>query len=821
MTTIMLSNNNLSGEFPEAVLNMTQLWHLDLSNNNFYGTIPNRVGEFYLKQLFLSSNKFTGSIPPSLLNSTSIQNLMLNNNLLSGPIPPITATSLLQLNLGGNLLEGPFPETLCQLKDLTYLNLGRNSLSGELPSCIGNMTSLYLLDISYYQFSGNLPNISANMQQLLAKQNKFNGCFPSVHGNATNLLVLDVSYNNLSCPLSIFLNSYITKHEYGVTLIELMLSNNHFYGNLQDTESIFQFFSLLSILDLSNNNLTGYIPYGMGSLPLNVLYLENNQLKGINGKLPSFLIVEQSSADVFFDYHFQCNSITNQFGGRVVIDPSYYNYANCTCVAGYFGTPPNCYMCPLGAICGAGGSGFECPSNQFKTSDGCYPCPLDAICDGTENVVSKDGYWIYHYNNTYEAYHCPYGFCLEGNKCSEGRKVTSVLCGECEEGLYSWGTTCTKCDGVNWGLLFGILFLVWLFVLFQHWLVQRPGRGDIKIFLFFLQAATLVITYENNVWTVIMATFSFRSVNTFNLCLAPMDYYEQIIAWLFLPLVCLFVLWLTTLGVIIYKKAKKMTLDEDFYTPYIRTAVALVLFSIVSVVQQALSLLTCYEVGELMVVATQPSISCYSSEYKRWKLVMIILLSSIVGLMSMSIFALIWLVKLKRGGRSRQTHLKRIGVLFECYKPEWYLWEYLVTVRRLAFLIAYVWLYNYPEQRQFTLTMLFAGFLAIQAVAQPYLHKLDNFLEVLSLTSLLALSITISSPNIVSTNSPTIGIILSTGVAIFAVDFIVTRGSRFTELIAISSKILQKQQKKKLVINSKSETTPSDDESQPIITGTL
>ncbi|XP_049398961.1 inactive LRR receptor-like serine/threonine-protein kinase BIR2 [Solanum stenotomum] len=86
---IRLSDSGLVGEFPQGIRNCTSLTGLDLSDNNFYGTIPSDISVIveHVTTLDLSSNKFSGNIPPDIANCEYLNFLMLNNNNLGGEIP--------------------------------------------------------------------------------------------------------------------------------------------------------------------------------------------------------------------------------------------------------------------------------------------------------------------------------------------------------------------------------------------------------------------------------------------------------------------------------------------------------------------------------------------------------------------------------------------------------------------------------------------------------------------------------------------------------------------------------------------------------------
>ncbi|XP_050289794.1 receptor-like protein 53 [Quercus robur] len=92
---------------------LTIFMAIDLSNNRFYGEIPNSVGNLKgLIVLNLSSNSFMGHFPSSLGNLTELESLDLSQNKLSSEIPQqlIGLTFLEYLNLSYNHLVGPIPQ---------------------------------------------------------------------------------------------------------------------------------------------------------------------------------------------------------------------------------------------------------------------------------------------------------------------------------------------------------------------------------------------------------------------------------------------------------------------------------------------------------------------------------------------------------------------------------------------------------------------------------------------------------------------------------------------------------------------------------------
>lgn len=91
---------------------LTIFTSLDLSNNQFEGSIPGTIGELVaLDFLNFSKNTFTGYIPASIGNLKNLESLDLSRNQLSGEIP----------------------QTISKLTFLSFMNLSYNNLAGKIP----------------------------------------------------------------------------------------------------------------------------------------------------------------------------------------------------------------------------------------------------------------------------------------------------------------------------------------------------------------------------------------------------------------------------------------------------------------------------------------------------------------------------------------------------------------------------------------------------------------------------------------------------------------------------------------------------------------
>ncbi|XP_006403713.2 receptor-like protein 9DC3 isoform X1 [Eutrema salsugineum] len=298
-----LSSNHLSGKLPSFISNLKSMEYLSLHDNNFEGlfsldliakltelkvfklssrssmlkvvetngstglksqlrslTLANcNLGKvpgflWYQKEmrvLDLSSNTLSGVFPTWLLeNNTELQVLLLQNNSFNTLTLP--RLHMLQfLDLSANNLNDQLPKDVgLILPWLRHLNLSNNEFHGNMPSSVARMEDIEFMDLSYNNFSGKLP------------RNLFTGCY--------SLKWLKISHNRFSGPI-------IRKSSEETSLMTLIMDSNMFTGKITDN---LRSLRLLTVIDLSNNFLTGTIPRWLGNFFLDVLRISNNRLQG-------------------------------------------------------------------------------------------------------------------------------------------------------------------------------------------------------------------------------------------------------------------------------------------------------------------------------------------------------------------------------------------------------------------------------------------------------------------------------------------------------------------------------------------------------------
>ena len=292
VVALWLRENNLSGTIPPEIGNLKLMSSLHLSLNELTGDIPSQIWQLTeLTILDLQSNKLTGTIPPEIGNLKLLGFLYLAGNELTGEIPPELGglTALHVLSLGENKLTGEIPLGIGNLKLLNTLDLSSNDLTGAIPPELGELTELEFMFVSLNRFTDcsipeplrrvefndfNAPNITncgsgisdpANDRAVLVKLY-----------NATNGDEWGINDNWLSDkPLATWHGVVVDRRG---SVAELDLFANNLSGTL--IPDIGELTALRS-LNLGGNSLTGEIPTEVGALSvLTSLHLGGNRLTG-------------------------------------------------------------------------------------------------------------------------------------------------------------------------------------------------------------------------------------------------------------------------------------------------------------------------------------------------------------------------------------------------------------------------------------------------------------------------------------------------------------------------------------------------------------
>ncbi|KAK4592873.1 hypothetical protein RGQ29_017146 [Quercus rubra] len=280
---LSIGENQFTGTIPVSLSNVSDIKNLDISENQFTGTIPMIFGNLLNLQWFDAQYNLLGnnsvddlSFLSSLNNCSQLDHLDVSDNQLGGELPnSITNLSiqLLWLMLGGNSIGGSIPTRISNLVSLTALGLGSNLLTGNIPSSIGKLTNLNALYLYGNKLTGVIPSSVGNMTQLLYLSlfnNGLEGSVPTSLGRCSHLQGVYLSQNKL--------NGTIPKQLFGLPLVQIDVSHNSLTGFLSPD---FGNLKLLVLLDVSYNKFSKEIPAQLGDcLALETLYMQGNSFEG-------------------------------------------------------------------------------------------------------------------------------------------------------------------------------------------------------------------------------------------------------------------------------------------------------------------------------------------------------------------------------------------------------------------------------------------------------------------------------------------------------------------------------------------------------------
>ncbi|KAG5598318.1 hypothetical protein H5410_029688, partial [Solanum commersonii] len=177
VNTLNITNSSVIGTlyaFPFSSLPFLE--NLDLSMNNFSGTIPPEIGNITnLLFLNLNINQFSGTIPQQIGSLAKLQTLRIFYNHLNGSIPEEIGylRSLTKLSLCRNFLTGSIPASLGNLSNLSILLLYNNQLSGSIPASLGNLTHYHDYGVLMQQQVANMTQSQQQLQhEALMQQHK-------------------------------------------------------------------------------------------------------------------------------------------------------------------------------------------------------------------------------------------------------------------------------------------------------------------------------------------------------------------------------------------------------------------------------------------------------------------------------------------------------------------------------------------------------------------------------------------------------------------------------------------------------------------------
>ncbi|GKE17906.1 leucine-rich repeat-containing protein, partial [Tanacetum coccineum] len=164
------SSNQFTGSLSDEIQNFSSLKYLDLSSNKLNGTISDKLWKINSLQIVhLSSNSFRGVVS-QIIGMSNLIHLDLSNNSIEGFLLNADITnlskSLQYIDVSSNKLGPGFPKWIRNLKNLSYLDLSNNNISDAFPKDEWNQWNLSLLgylNLSFNNISGLLPDFLSNL----------------------------------------------------------------------------------------------------------------------------------------------------------------------------------------------------------------------------------------------------------------------------------------------------------------------------------------------------------------------------------------------------------------------------------------------------------------------------------------------------------------------------------------------------------------------------------------------------------------------------------------------------------------------------------
>jgi len=283
---------------------------LDLAGNGLTGTLPEALGSLQgLQNLDLANNAFTGQVPDTLTTLPALSSLDLSGNELSN-LPDFSGTALNSLSVADNLLNFGHLEPNAGIASFTYapqalysndtlivpattttLNLdGTTSGTGVTYQWFKNGTSLdgqtnavltfasvTLANAGTYEVKASHPVLT----DLTLESGLFEVAPNSLQADSTALEALFAATNGSSWTNNTNWGTGPVSTWFGVTadtnrVVGVALPNNNLSGTIPPGLGSIEG---LTSLDLSNNQLSGAVPDSLVSLPaLAALNVSNNAL---------------------------------------------------------------------------------------------------------------------------------------------------------------------------------------------------------------------------------------------------------------------------------------------------------------------------------------------------------------------------------------------------------------------------------------------------------------------------------------------------------------------------------------------------------------
>ncbi|KAL7225774.1 hypothetical protein ACSBR1_021020 [Camellia fascicularis] len=234
-----LGHNFIEDAFPFWLENLPQLKIIVLRDNKFHGPIEQprkRLAFTNLHIIDMSHNEFTGTLPSKYFES--MHSMMMDDEYKSSLNYMGVSYGYYSVTIMNKGLEMAFVRIITTFKAVDF---SHNKFDGKIPISIGRLKALRVLNFSRNGFTGTIPLSLVNLTDLESldlSQNKLYGEISQQLTSLTFLEVFDVSQNNLTgfIPQGQQFETFSnTSYEGNLGLCGFPLSKN--CGNVQIAES--------------------------------------------------------------------------------------------------------------------------------------------------------------------------------------------------------------------------------------------------------------------------------------------------------------------------------------------------------------------------------------------------------------------------------------------------------------------------------------------------------------------------------------------------------------------------------------------------------
>eukprot|EP00762_Andalucia_godoyi_P008149 ANDGO_07424.mRNA.1 Putative leucine-rich repeat-containing protein DDB_G0281931 len=507
---------------------------------------------------------------------------------------------------------------------------------------------------------------------------------------------------------------------------------------------ILPFLNGLSSLDVSPNDLSIGLDAVLSIPLLSSFDIRNNS----NARKSTLSFVNQQlfSYDPTTNYPFSTSmSCVQAKVGRLAFqaDPVFFDYENCVCRPGFYGKPPNCTRCLSNADCSF--------SNEADIPYGNISIAFREI----GNIIAQKGYYAsppvtYTEMMDNQSYPTSMEICsLAGTDltpcaatpagpCKTGYE--GRLCSACSSGYFRTGDRCAVCPN-SVGLTFFAMFAVLTVIGLVAWsfLSGSSSSGLVKMVLFFWQALFFIRAPMPN--GMYLFTHGASSMTTMTIAgpecfFDSWDYMSNFILSVIAPVIAVWLVAFIWLVGALRLRRSSLSSKIAWFDRCRRSAIFLFLFLFMSAVSAILASLSCTaDVGDgKSYLIFYPNEGCSKVLQGKSSVLLVVYVFAIPGGLSY----LVWRSGVfSKNAKSDTRSMYVYSLLFGSYRHDRRWWEFVVVLRRVLFVAAYVTISPLSEYRTMLVASVLVAAVGAQAIATPYHRSAENSFEIISLGILL------------------------------------------------------------------------------------